>query len=545
MQTSRPNLSQSPKYIFVTGGVLSGIGKGIVTASIAKLLDLYGIPVTCIKIDPYINVDAGTMNPFAHGEVFVTDDGGETDMDIGTYERFLNKNLSKEHNITTGQIYLDVIQAERHGDFLGECVQIIPNITDRIKEKIRDVAVKQKGIVLVECGGTVGDIESLPFIESVRQMRLEEGQNNTLFVHVTLAPILDPVGEEKTKPTQHSVQELRRIGLQPDIIVVRSKQKITDASKRKISLFTSVELNSIISNPDCDSIYNVPENLYNDGIIFPIIEKLRLTTREMNWKDWKTVAKSLGNNRKMINIGMIGKYVALSDSYVSVNQALIHAAAYQNHKVNVEWVDSSVFEGDEKSLLKLKKYNGLIVPGGFGKRGAEGIILAANYARESKKPFLGLCFGFQLSLIAFARHVCGIKDANSIELEPKTKNPIINILPSQKRIDSKGGSMRLGGHNIEVKNNTKAFEIYKTNMIRQRHRHRYEFNKKYQSVFEEKKLTLSGFSDNGKRTEIMELVSHPFYIATQYHPEFLSRPGKPEPIYYHFIKTAIEQKNNK
>ena len=353
MQTSRANLSQSPKYIFVTGGVLSGIGKGIVTASIGKLLDLYGIPITCVKIDPYINVDAGTMNPFAHGEIFVTDDGGETDMDIGTYERFLNKNLSKEHNITTGQIYLDVIQAERRGDFLGECVQIIPNITDRIKEKIRDVALKRKGIILVECGGTVGDIESLPFIESIRQMRLEEGQNNTLFVHVTLAPILDPVGEEKTKPTQHSVQELRRIGVQPDIIVVRSKQKITDASKRKISLFTSVELNSIISNPDCNSIYNVPENLYNDGIIFPIIEKLRLSTREMNWKDWKTVTKSLESNRKVINIVMIGKYVSLSDSYVSVNQALIHAAAYQNHMVNVEWVDSSIFENDEKSLLKL------------------------------------------------------------------------------------------------------------------------------------------------------------------------------------------------
>ena len=545
MQTSRANLSQSPKYIFVTGGVLSGIGKGIVTASIGKLLDLYGIQITCVKIDPYINVDAGTMNPFAHGEIFVTDDGGETDMDIGTYERFLNKNLSKEHNITTGQIYLDVIQAERRGDFLGECVQIIPNITDRIKEKIRDVALKRKGIILVECGGTVGDIESLPFIESIRQMRLEEGQNNTLFVHVTLAPILDPVGEEKTKPTQHSVQELRRIGVQPDIIVVRSKQKITDASKRKISLFTSVELNSIISNPDCNSIYNVPENLYNDGIIFPIIEKLRLSTREMNWKDWKTVTKSLESNRKVINIGMIGKYVSLSDSYVSVNQALIHAAAYQNHMVNVEWVDSSVFENDEKSLLELKKYHGLIVPGGFGERGAEGIILAANYARESKKPFLGLCFGFQLSLIAFARHVCGIKDAHSIELEPKTKNPIINILPSQKQINSKGGSMRLGGHDIKVKNNTKAFEIYKTNMIRQRHRHRYEFNKKYQPVFEKKGLTLSGFSDNGRRTEILEFALHPFYMATQYHPEFLSRPGKPEPIYYHFIKTAIEQKNNK
>ena len=546
MQASTQNSVRNPKFIFVTGGVLSGIGKGIVTASIAKLLDLYGISTTCVKIDPYLNFDAGTMNPFAHGEVFVTDDGGETDMDIGTYERFLGKELSKIHNITTGEVYLDVIEAERRGDFLGECVQIIPNITNSIKEKISNVAKHQNhGVVLVECGGTVGDIESLPFIEAIRQLRLELGQENSMFIHVTLAPIMGPVGEEKTKPTQHSVQELRRIGIQPDIIVVRSEKRLSEASKKKISLFTSVELKSIISNPDTKSIYDVPENLYNDGIIDSIIERLRLPTREMNWKNWKSVSKTFSSNKKTLNIAMIGKYVSLTDSYVSVNQALAHSAASQNHSVKLEWVESADFEQDQSKLEKLEKYNGIIVPGGFGKRGSEGIMLASDYARKKSIPFLGLCFGFQLSLIAFARYVCGLKDANSIELDPKTKNPIINILPSQKKVTEKGGSMRLGGHDIEIVGNTKAHKIYNKNKIRQRHRHRFEFNIKYQELLEKNKMILSGFSDNNKRTEILEIQDHPFYMATQYHPEFLSKPGEPEPIYYNFIKSIINKKNGK
>jgi len=545
MQTSKQNLGRQKKFIFVTGGVLSGIGKGIVTASIAKLLDLYGISTTCVKIDPYLNVDAGTMNPFAHGEVFVTDDGGETDMDIGTYERFLNKELSKIHNLTTGQVYLDVIESERRGDFLGECVQIIPNITNSIKEKIRRVAEFQEdGIVLVECGGTVGDIESLPFVEAIRQLRLEIGKENSIFIHVTLAPIMGPVGEEKTKPTQHSVQELRRIGIQPDIIVVRSEKQLSITSKKKISLFTSVELESIISNPDAESIYSVPENLYNDGIITSIIDKLKLPSREMNWKDWKAVSKTFSKNKKTINIGMVGKYVSLTDSYVSVNEALSHAAAGMNCNINLEWVESEDFENDKEKLKKLDKYDGIIVPGGFGKRGTDGIMLAADYARNNAMPFLGLCFGFQLALIAFARYVCGLEDANSIELDPKTKNPIINILPSQKKIKEKGGSMRLGGHDIELVKGTLAHNIYGKDIIRQRHRHRFEFNKEYQKLFEENDITLSGFSDDGRRTEILEILDHPFYMATQYHPEFLSRPGEPEPIYNNFIKAVIEKKNS-
>ena len=545
MQTSKQNLGQQKKFIFVTGGVLSGIGKGIVTASIAKLLDLYGISTTCVKIDPYLNVDAGTMNPFAHGEVFVTDDGGETDMDIGTYERFLNKELSKIHNLTTGQVYLDVIESERKGDFLGECVQIIPNITNSIKEKIKRVAEFQEdGIVLVECGGTVGDIESLPFVEAIRQLRLELGKENSIFIHVTLAPIMGPVGEEKTKPTQHSVQELRRIGIQPDIIVVRSDKQLSITSKKKISLFTSVESESIISNPDAESIYSVPENLYNDGIITSIIDKLKLPSREMNWKDWKAVSKTFGKNKKTINIGMVGKYVSLTDSYVSVNEALSHAAAGINCNIKLEWVESEDFENDKEKLKKLDKYDGIIVPGGFGKRGTDGIMLAADYARNNAIPFLGLCFGFQLALIAFARYVCGLEDANSIELDPKTKNPIINILPSQKKIKEKGGSMRLGGHDIELVKGTLAHNIYGKDMIRQRHRHRFEFNKEYQKLFEENNIILSGFSDEGRRTEILEISDHPFYMATQYHPEFLSRPGEPEPIYNNFIKAVIEKKNS-
>ena len=545
MQAVKQDSGQQNKFIFVTGGVLSGIGKGIVTASIAKLLDLYGLPTTCVKIDPYLNVDAGTMNPFAHGEVFVTDDGGETDMDIGNYERFLNKELSKIHNITTGQVYLDVIEAERKGDFLGECVQIIPNITNSIKEKIKYVTKFQNnGIVLVECGGTVGDIESLPFIEAIRQLRLELGQENSLFIHVTLAPIMGPVGEEKTKPTQHSVQELRRIGIQPDIIVVRSEKQLSQTSKKKISLFTSVELESIISNPDADSIYNVPENLYNDGIITSIIDKLKLPSREMNWRDWKTVSKTFNKNKKFINIAMVGKYVSLTDSYVSVNEALSHASAGMNFTANLEWVESEDFEKDKNNLEKLDKYDGIIVPGGFGKRGTEGIMLAADYARKNEIPFLGLCFGFQLALIAFARYACGLDDANSIELDPKTKNPIINILPSQKKIKEKGGSMRLGGHNVELVKNTLAHAIYGKDKIRQRHRHRFEFNQEYQKLLEKNKIVLSGFSDNGRRTEILEIPNHRFYMATQYHPEFLSKPGKPEPIYNNFIKAIIENRSS-
>lgn len=543
MPTEAVSIGQRPKYIFITGGVMSGLGKGIISGSIAKLLQLYGLKVTCIKIDPYINVDAGTMNPIMHGEVFVTDDGGETDMDLGTYERFLDRNLSKEHNITTGLVYQEVIQAERKGDFLGRCVQIIPHVTDEIKERIRQVGVKSDiDILLVECGGTVGDIEGLPFLEALRQMRLEEGTSNSLFIHLTLAPVLDPVGEEKTKPTQHSVQELRRIGIQPDIIVVRSKRRLSDESKRKISMFSSVDVNSVISDPDAESIYSVPETLYSEGILNAICEKLKLPDRQINLDNWTKVSNSFVTPKDEIKIAMVGKYVSLADSYVSVNEALRHAAAAHNTKARLTWIESEDFERNPVSLKMLDEYHGILIPGGFGKRGSEGKILAANYARERHIPYLGLCFGFQLAVVSFARHVCSLEGANSTELNPTTEHPVIDLLPTQKGLANLGATMRLGGHDIDVLEGSVAHELYGSRKIRQRHRHRYELTQNYLEILEKKGLRFSGFSDGKLRAEILEIPSHPFYLATQYHPEFLSRPNRPEPVFNAFIGSAIQRK---
>ena len=531
------------KYVFVTGGVMSGLGKGISSASIAKLLQLSGYSVSCLKIDPYLNVDAGTMNPTAHGEVFVTDDGGETDMDIGNYERFLDTNLTRSHNLTTGSVYLQVIEEERNGKFLGKCVQIIPHITDAIKTKIREVAnLRNIEILLVECGGTVGDIESLPFLEAFRQMRLEDGAANTVFVHVTLAPVLEAVGEQKTKPTQHSVQELRRIGIQPDVIVVRSKKKLTKETREKISLFTSVELKSVISNPDAESIYQVPEMLMSEGIVETIREKLHLSTRLFNFETWKKVADQFLHAKDAVRIAMVGKYVSLSDSYASVNEALSHAGAMQGMNILVEHVDSQEFEQSPDSISKLNEYHGILIPQGFGKRGSEGKVLAADYAREMAIPYLGLCFGFQMAIVAFARHVLGYVDAHSTEINPATTHPVIDLLPEQKQVKDLGGSMRLGGHDIAIVDGTMASRIYQKQIIRERHRHRFEFNKSYAPVFEKAGMHFSGFSDDGKRTEILEIRDHPFYFATQYHPEYISRPGRPEPSYFNFVKAAASRK---
>lgn len=531
------------KFVFVTGGVMSGLGKGITCASIAKLLQLSGFSVSCLKIDPYLNVDAGTMNPIAHGEVFVTDDGGETDMDIGNYERFLDVNLTRDHNMTTGSVYLKVIQEERNGRYLGKCVQIIPHITDAIKEKIRRVANETNtDILLVECGGTVGDIESLPFLEALRQMRLEEGTTNTVFVHVTLAPVLETVGEQKTKPTQHSVQELRRIGIQPDVIVVRSKKKLTKDTSEKISLFTSVELKSVISNPDTKSIYEVPQILRSEGVVETICEKLRVVPRAANFENWQRVAQQFVTAKDAVKIAMVGKYVSLSDSYASVNEALSHAGAQQGLGVIVENVDSQDFESHPESISRLSDFHGILIPQGFGKRGSEGKILAANYARENAIPYLGLCFGFQMAIVSFARHVLGLVDANSTELNPGSKSPVIDLLPEQKLVKDLGGSMRLGGHDIEIVDGTMASRIYQKRQIRERHRHRYELNQSYLPAFEKAGMHFTAFSDEGKRTEILEIREHPFYFATQFHPEYISRPGRPEPSYFYFVKAASSRK---
>ena len=530
----------SPKFIFITGGVMSGLGKGVITSSIAKLLQLSGLKISCVKIDPYLNYDAGTMNPIAHGEVFVTEDGGECDMDIGNYERFLNIAVTKDHNITTGRVYLDVIHCEREGKYLGQCVQIIPHITDAIKNQLRKIASEESlDVMVVECGGTVGDIESLPFLEALRQMELEDGVSNTLFIHVTLAPKLDVVGEQKTKPTQHSVQELRRIGIQPDILAVRCKTPLTLEARRKISLFASIKEESVISSHDTPSIYKIPEVLASQGIVKVITNKLLFRNCTPKWGNWKTITKSFHQYNGSMNIAIVGKYVSLPDSYVSIYHALLHAGANIGRKVEVEWIESeSLEEEGGKKLDCLKKFDGILIPGGFGKRGSEGIINAANFARLENIPYLGICFGFQLAIVAFARNVCGLENADSTELFLQTKDPVVQYMPEQKTLQDMGGTMRLGRHNIEIISSTNAAKIYGKSMIQRRHRHRFEFNQAYRCIVEKHGMVLSGFSDKGRRTEILELPDCKFYFGVQYHCEFDSRPGKPEQAFETFIKAC-------
>jgi CTP synthase len=530
-----------PKYLFVSGGVMSGLGKGVITSSVAKLLQLSGVEVTCLKIDPYLNFDAGTMNPYTHGEVFVTDDGGETDMDLGNYERFLNRDMTKANNITTGQIYKRVIDDERRGKFLGKSVQIIPHVTDEIKRRIRELAEKEKvDVLVVECGGTVGDIESLPFLEAFRQMRMEEGPLRTLFLHVSLAPELAVVGEMKTKPTQHSVQEMRRIGIQPDIIVIRGSRVLPPEAKEKISLFTSVPLGSVISDPDVESIYQVPRLLEREGVLKPIQRQLRLKSR-LNMRGWNSVADRFEDHPVTIRIAMVGKYANLADSYVSVNQALSHAGAVNGANTRISWIESEEMEKDESKVDLMEAYDGIVLPQGFGSRGIEGKITAANKARTSGIPFLGLCYGFQLASVSFARHVLGLKGANTTEADPATPHPVIDLLPEQREITDLGGTMRLGGHDVHIKQPSRAFDIYRTDKIRERHRHRFELNQRYLKRFEEKGMKYTAFSDNGRRAEILELEGHPFYMATQYHPEYISRPERPEPMYVAFVEASVKR----
>ena len=527
-----------PRYLFVTGGVMSGLGKGVVTSSIAKLLQLSGLDVACLKIDPYLNFDAGTMNPVTHGEVFVTDDGGETDMDLGNYERFLNRDMTRENNITTGQIYKRVIDEERKGRFLGKSVQIIPHVTDEIKIRVRHLAATEKvDVLVVECGGTVGDIESLPFLESFRQMRMEEGTSKTFFLHVSLAPELSVVGEMKTKPTQHSVQELRRIGIQPDMIVIRSSRILPPETKEKISMFTSVPVESVISDPDVESIYQVPRLLEKEGALRPIVRQLGLKSRA-TMGGWNRVADKFTDWERTVRIAMVGKYASLADSYVSVNQSLLHASAVNGVRPAISWIESEDLEKDSTKLELLDGYHGVVLPQGFGSRGIEGKIAAADYARRKGLPFLGLCFGFQLASVAFARNVLGLADANTAEVEPQTANPVIDLLPEQKGVSDLGGTMRLGGHDVFIKKPSAAFDIYGKEKIRERHRHRFELNQKYLKRFEEAGMHYTAFSDKGRRAEILELEGHPFYMGTQFHPEYISRPERPEPIYVAFVAAA-------
>jgi len=538
-----PPTKKSQRYIFVTGGVLSSVGKGSVSASIGKILQVRGFTISAIKIDPYLNVDAGTMNPYMHGEVFVCEDGGEMDLDLGTYERFLNVTVSREANITTGQVYWQVIDKERRGDFLGRCVQIIPHITDEIKSRIRQVAEKTGGdILLIECGGTVGDIEGLPFYEAFRQMRLEEGVQNTVFVHVPLVPILEVTKEQKSKPAQHSVQELRRIGLQPDLIVARCRVMLTEDVRTKIALFGSVDINAVFTSPNVETIYQLPLVLDQQGLGDYICDRLNLPKREPDWDSWRKTVSSFLDAEHQVKVAVCGKYAKLADSYISINEALKSAAASCEAKAEIDWIETEIFEEDEDQVKLLLGYDGVLVPGGFGVRATEGKITAIKYVRENNIPYLGLCFGFQLAAVEYARNVCGMENANSTELDSKTHHPVVNLLPEQGKIEYKGATMRLGAYPIAIKPRSLAHKLYEANLIYERHRHRYEINPEYIPTLTSRGLDFSGETLDGKRMEILELPGHYFFLATQFHPEFKSRPGRPDPAFYGFIKAALDKK---
>jgi CTP synthase len=534
------------RFVFVTGGVLSSVGKGILTSSVGKMLQTRGLRVTVVKIDPYVNVDAGTMNPYMHGEVYVTDDGGETDLDLGWYERFLDLDLKTENNVTTGMVYKTVIEKERRGDFLGRCVQIVPHITNEIKHRIRTVA-KSSGadVILTEVGGTVGDIEGLPFLEAVRQMRLEEGFDNTLYIHVALVPILDVTKEMKTKPLQHSVNELRRIGIQPDIIVARSPEMIDSESRRKIALFGTIPEDAVFCSYNVESIYQVPLILDSQGMGNFICKRFGLTGRKKDFREWKQFVDAILNPEHEVKIALVGKYAGLTDSYVSMNEALRHGGAACRTRVCICYLEAEKLEESSKAVEVLKGFDGVFVPYGFGPRGTEGKIAAIKYARENDIPFLGICYGFQLAIIEFARHVCSLKDANSTEINPNSKNPVIDLMPEQRGIETKGATMRLGAHKITVRPNTLARRLYKSEEIYERHRHRFEVNLDFLEKLEKNGLTFSGKSSDGRRMEILELPNHFFFLASQFHGEFKSRPGKPEPEYYGFVRSCLNKKSAK
>jgi CTP synthase len=535
------------KYIFVTGGVLSSVGKGILTSSIGKMLQKRGLNVTVIKIDPYVNVDAGTMNPYMHGEVFVTDDGGETDLDLGWYERFLDLSLKQENNLTTGSIYKSVIEKERRGDFLGRCVQIIPHVTNEIKSKIKAIArsTPNVDVVLTEVGGTVGDIEGLPFLEAIRQMRLEEGYENTLYVHVALVPVLDVTQEMKTKPLQHSVNELRRIGIQPDTIVARSPKMIDAEALRKIALFGTIPESAVFCSFNAESVYQVPIILDKQGMGDFICQRLGYKCGGADFTEWKQFVDAIVKSEHEVNIALVGKYAGLTDSYVSMSEALRHGGGANKTRVRITYLEAEKFEQNPQCIDDLKSYDGIFVPYGFGPRGTEGKIAAVKFARENNIPFLGICYGFQLATIEFARNVCGLKDANSTEINPNTPYPVIDLMPEQRGIEIKGATMRLGAHKVILEKDTIASNLYKSQEIYERHRHRFEVNLDYLDVLCRNGLIYSGKSTDGRRMETLELPSKYFFFASQFHGEFKSRPGRASPEYYGFINACLSKKMGK
>jgi CTP synthase len=532
------------KYIFITGGVLSGLGKGVSTAAIGKILRGRGVKVDLCKIDPYLNVDPGLMNPYQHGEVWVTKDGYEADLDFGHYERFLDIELERSHNITTGRIYLEVLEKERRGEFLGQTVQIIPHITDEIKRQIVEISrINNPDVLLLEIGGTTGDIEGMPFLEALRQMRMENGKDNVLFIHVTLVPSLHAVGEQKTKPTQHSVKELRGIGIQPDILLCRTPLPLLDETRAKLALFCDVGKLDVISNHDLENIYRLPLVMEEQGLGDNILGKLNIRERKHDLKDWEKFVERIEALEETVRIAIVGKYTDLPDSYISIVEALKHGGYAVGVKVEVQWVESVHLEEDPQRISDLDGVSGILVPGGFGERGAEGKILAIHHAHTHGIPFLGICFGFQLGVVEYARSALGLKEANSSELDPESPHPVIDLLPEQREVKQMGGTMRLGELPLEIAEGTLAHRIYGKTQIAERHRHRYEVNPEYIPLLEEQGLRFSAKSDGGRRMEILELPDHPFFFATQFHPEFKSRPQRPSPPFRAFVEAAMRRRD--
>ena len=531
------------KHVFVTGGVASSLGKGITASALGRVLKARGLRVTMQKLDPYLNVDPGTMNPFEHGEVFVTDDGGETDLDLGHYERFIDENLTRSSNATTGSIYSAVIAAERRGDYLGRTVQVIPHITDEIKHRIRQLTSEDTDVVITEVGGTVGDIEILPFLEAIRQLRLDVGPENVFYLHVTLVPFIGPSGEQKTKPTQHSVTELRSRGIQPDAIVCRSDEPISDDLKRKISRLCDVPFEGVINAADASSLYEIPLVVHDEGLDSFICRHFRMDVAEADLTEWRALVDRVYSAEQTVRVGIIGKYVSLIDAYLSVVEALNHAGIHHHVNVEIDWIQAEDVEG----LLteRLRNLDGIVIPGGFGERGIEGKVAAAGYAREHGIPCLGLCLGLQVMTIEYARNQLGLAGANSLEFDPQTKHAVVNLMEDQRNVSEMGGTMRLGAYVAQLAPGSKVAESYGVETVSERHRHRYEFNSKYLTRFDDGDFWASGESPDGRLVEFIELRSHPFWVATQAHPEFKSRPNRPAPLFRSFIESVVDRKNGR
>lgn len=536
----------SPKYIFITGGVVSGLGKGITAASLGRLLKARGLKVTAQKLDPYLNVDPGTMNPVQHGEVFVTDDGAETDLDLGHYERFIDESLSQNSNLTSGRVYWKVISDERKGVYGGQTIQIIPHVTNEIKRSIGRNADTGADVCFVEIGGTVGDIESQPFLEAIRQFAVDVGRENCLFIHVTLVPYLAASDELKSKPTQHSVKEMLSLGIHPDIIVCRTEHPLTEDIKKKVALFCNVDKECVIENNNCDILYAVPMMLHEQRLDDVVVKKLGIECGEPDLTDWTTMLDALRNPVQTVKIAMVGKYVELHDSYISVNEALKHGGIATRSAVDIQWIDSESLEGEDVNLDEiLGDMDGVLVPGGFGSRGIEGKIKACRYARENKIPYLGICLGMQIAIIEFARDVLGLEGANSAEINPETPYPVIDILPEQKDVTDMGGTMRLGQYPCTLNPESKSYELYGASMIYERHRHRYEVNNDYRADLLKGGMIFAGTSPDNHIVEMVEIPNHPWFVAGQFHPEFKSRPNRPHPLFRGFVTAASERHNNK